>query len=150
MRPGDRGPTSRGCASSPCSSTRVALLVGEIKIGRVLLEGADILVEHNDVGDTNLEMLPPPDGSGPRAVRAPLARLRTAPAFPWIGTIEVRDSVLTINEGAGRPPVVLEIPTATFALAGAQPAIADRGPLRRAPGCAARPHRARPARSTAG
>jgi len=33
----------------------VALFLGEIKIGRLLLEGADILVEPNDVGDTNLD-----------------------------------------------------------------------------------------------
>ena len=41
-------------------------------------------------------------------------RLRTAPAFPWIGVMEVKDSVVTITEGQGRPPVVLEIPSATF------------------------------------
>ena len=92
----------------------VALFLGEVKIGRILLEGADILVEQNDVGDTNLEMLPPPDGSGPRLEEHRSLRLRTATAFPWISTVEVRDSVLTIAEGAGRPPVVLEIPTATF------------------------------------
>ena len=91
-----------------------ALFLGEIKIGRVLLEGADILVETNEIGDTNLEMLPPPDGSGPHAGENRSFRLRTSPGFPWIGTIEVRDSVLTIAEGAGRPPVVLEVPTATF------------------------------------
>jgi hypothetical protein len=91
-----------------------ALFLGEIKIGRILLEGADILVEHNEVGDTNLEMLPPPDGSGPHAGENRSFRLRTATAFPWISTIEVRDSVLTITEGAGRPPVVLEVSTATF------------------------------------
>ena len=34
---------------------------------KVVLEGADIQVEHNEAGDTNLEMLPPPDGSGPHA-----------------------------------------------------------------------------------
>src|SRR5882724_11884968 len=92
----------------------VALFLGEIKIGRLLLEGADILVEPNDVGDTNLDMLPPPDGSGPHAGENRSLRLRTSVAFPWIDTIEVRDSVLTIAEGAGRPPVVLEILTATF------------------------------------
>jgi AsmA family protein len=92
----------------------VALFLGEIKIGRLLLEGADILVEPNDVGDTNLDMLPPPDGSGPHAGENRSLRLRTSVAFPWIDTIEVRDSVLTIAEGAGHPPVVLEIPTATF------------------------------------
>ena len=92
----------------------VALFLGEIKIGRLLIEGADILVEQNDVGDTNLDMLPPPDGSGPHAGENRSLRLRTSAAFPWIDTIEVRDSVLTIAQGAGRPPVVLEVPTATF------------------------------------
>jgi hypothetical protein len=92
----------------------VSLFLGEIKIGRILLEGADILVETNDVGDANLDMLPPPDGSGPHAGENRSFRLRTATAFPWIGTIDVRDSVLTIAEGAERPPVVLEVPTATL------------------------------------
>lgn len=92
----------------------VSLFLGEVKIGRVLLEGADILVERNDVGDTNLDMLPPPDGSGPHPSEHRSLRLRTPPAFPWIGTIEVQDSVLTIAEGQGRPPVVLEIAAATF------------------------------------
>ena len=92
----------------------IALFLGEIKIGRILLEGADILVETNEVGDANLEMLPPPDGSGPHAGENRSFRLRTTNAFPWIGTIDVRDSVLTIAEGQGRPPVVLEVPSATF------------------------------------
>lgn len=90
-----------------------SLFLGEVKIGRVLLEGADILVERNEVGDANLDMLPPPDGSGPHPGENRSLRLRTAPAFPWITAIEVRDSVLTIAE-QGRPPVVLEIPAATF------------------------------------
>ena len=42
--------------------------------------------------------------------------------------------MLTIAEGAGRPPVVLEVPNATLQLVGAQPAAADRGPLRRTAG----------------
>jgi uncharacterized protein involved in outer membrane biogenesis len=92
----------------------VSLLVGEVKIGRLVLEGADILVEENEVGDTNLDMLPPPDGSGPHAGENRSLRLRTSAAFPWIDTIEVRDSVLTIAQGAGRPSVVLEVPNATF------------------------------------
>lgn len=92
----------------------IALLLGEIKIGRILLEGADILVERNEVGDANLEMLPPPDGSGPHPAESRSLRLRTTPAFPWIGVIEVQDSVLTIAEGAGRPPVVLEVANGTM------------------------------------
>src|SRR5262245_30712119 len=91
-----------------------ALFLGEVKVGRVLLEGADILVERNEVGDTNLDMLPPPDGSGPHPGENRSLRMRTAPAFPWIGSIEVKDSVLTVAEGQGRPPVVLEIPSGTF------------------------------------
>jgi AsmA family protein len=92
----------------------VALLLGEIKIGRIVLEGADIHVEHNDVGDSNLDMLPPPDGSGPHASENRSLRLRAPPAFPWIGVIEVLDSVLTVAEGSGRPPVVLEVANATL------------------------------------
>lgn len=92
----------------------ISLLLGEVKIGRLVLEGADILVERNDVGDANLEMLPPPDGSGPHPGESRSLRLRTGAAFPWIGTIEVRDSVLTIAEGGGRPPIVVEVPNATF------------------------------------
>jgi AsmA family protein len=92
----------------------VSLFLGEVKVGRVLLEGADILVERNEGGDTNLDMLPPPDGSGPHPREHRSLRLRTPPASPWISTIEVQDSVLTIAEGQGRPPVVLEIPAATF------------------------------------
>ena len=91
-----------------------ALLLGEIKIGRILLEGADLLVERNDVGDSNLDMLPPPDGSGPHPGESRSLRLRTSAAFPWIGVIDVRNSVLTIAEGTGRPPVVLEVAAATF------------------------------------
>lgn len=86
-----------------------SLFLGDPKIGRVLLEGADILVEHNEAGDANLEMLPPPDGSGPRPGENRSLRLRTPPAFPWISTIEVRDSTLRIVEGAGRAPIVLDV-----------------------------------------
>lgn len=91
-----------------------SLLLGEVKIGRILLEGADILVERNEVGDANLEMLPPPDGSGPHPGENRSLRLRTAAAFPWINTVEVRDSVLTVSEGRGRLPVVIDVPNATF------------------------------------
>ena len=91
-----------------------SLFLGEAKVGRMLLEGADILIETNEAGDTNLDMLPPPDGSGPHAGDNRSLRLRPNPAFPWISTIEVRDSVLTIIEGAGRPPIVLEIASGTL------------------------------------
>jgi uncharacterized protein involved in outer membrane biogenesis len=92
----------------------ISMLLGEVKVGRILLEGADILVERNDVGDSNLEMLPPPDGSGPHPGENRSLRLRANAAFPWIGVMEVRDSVLTIREGIGRPPTVLEIASATL------------------------------------
>ena len=92
----------------------VSLLLGELRIGRLVLDGADILVEQNEVGDTNLEMLPPLDGSGPHAGENRSFRLHTTPTFPWIGTIEVHDSVATIAGGAGHPSVVVEIPNATF------------------------------------
>lgn len=91
-----------------------SLLLGEAKVAKVLLEGADITIERNEVGDTNLEMLPPPDGSGPHAGENRSLRLRSNPAFPWISTIEVRDSTLTVTEGPGRPPVVLNVARGTF------------------------------------
>ena len=59
-----------------------SLFLGEVKIGRVLLEGADILVERNEVGDTNLDMLPPPDGSGPHPGENRSLRLRTYARLP--------------------------------------------------------------------
>jgi uncharacterized protein involved in outer membrane biogenesis len=90
------------------------LFLGEAKVDKVVLEGADIQVEHNEAGDTNLEMLPPPDGSGPHAGENHSLRIRSNPAFPWIGIIEVRNSTLTILEGAGRPPVVLEVASGRF------------------------------------
>jgi uncharacterized protein involved in outer membrane biogenesis len=86
-----------------------SLLLGEVKVGRLVIEGADILVERNDAGDTNLEMLPPPEGSGPHAGENRSLKTTPNPAFPWISDIEVRNSLLTISEGAGRPPVVLQI-----------------------------------------
>ena len=92
----------------------IALFLGEIKIGRLVLEGADLLVEQNEVGDTNLDMLPPPDGSGAHAGENRSLRLRTNMAFPWIGTIEVRDSTVRIAQGEGRPPVVVEVLNAVF------------------------------------
>lgn len=92
----------------------VSLFLGEVKVGRMVLEGADILVERNEAGDTNLEMLPPPDGSGPHAGENRSLRTRPNPAFPWIGTIEVKDSVLTVLQGQGRAPVVLEIASGTM------------------------------------
>jgi AsmA family protein len=90
------------------------LLLGEARVGRILLEGADIQVERNEVGDTNLEMLPPVEGSGPHARENRSLRQKADPAFPWINTIEVRDSVLTVMQGQGRSPVVLEVARATL------------------------------------
>ncbi|MFO1079480.1 MAG: AsmA family protein [Reyranellaceae bacterium] len=92
----------------------VALLLGEIRIGRIIVEGADIQVEQNEVGDTNLDMLPPPDGSGPHAGENRSFRLRSSVTFPWIATIEVRDSLVTIVGSQGRPGVAVEIPSAVF------------------------------------
>jgi uncharacterized protein involved in outer membrane biogenesis len=91
-----------------------SLFLGEAKVAKVVLEGADILVEPNAANDTNLEMLPPPDGSGPHAGENRSLHIKTNPAFPWIATIEVRDSVLTISEGQGRPSVSLEVASASF------------------------------------
>ncbi len=91
-----------------------ALLLGEVRVSRLLVEGADILVERNEAGDTNLDMLPPVEGSGPKPSENRSLRVVPNPAYPWIETIEVRDSVLTIGQGAGRPPVVLAVTSGLF------------------------------------
>lgn len=91
-----------------------SLFLGESRISRLVLDGADILVERNEAGDANLEMLPPPDGSGPRASENRSLRVVSNPAFPWISNIEVRNSVLTVAEGGGRPPTVLQISSGTL------------------------------------
>src|SRR5262249_30867322 len=96
-----------------------ALLLGEVKVSRIQLEGADILIERNEAGDTNPEMLPPPDGSGPKPSDNRSLRVVSNPAFPWIDTIEVRDSVLTVTDGAGRAPVALEVANGVFKSAAA-------------------------------
>ena len=118
-----------------------ALFLGEAKVGRVLLEGADITIERNEAGDTNLEMLPPPDGSGPHAGENRSLRLRGDPAFPWIGTIEVRNSMLTVSEGAGRPAGRAQRGARQLQVDRGQSASADRRERQRAAGDAARADR---------
>ena len=59
-----------------------SLFLGEAKVAKVVLEGADIQVEHNEAGDTNLEMLPPPDGSGPHAGENRSLRIRSQSGLP--------------------------------------------------------------------
>jgi hypothetical protein len=92
----------------------LSLFLGEIKVGRMRFEGADILVERNDAGDTNLEMLPPLEGSGPRPGENLSLRVKPNPAFPWVSTLEILNSALTVMQGPGRPPVVLEIANGTL------------------------------------
>ena len=108
MRAGARAPDLARVRKLTLYLDPSALLLGEVQIGRVLLEGADILIERNEVADTNLDMLPPPDGSGPHPGENRSLGLKHVARSPWISMIEVRDSVLTVAEGSGRPPVVLE------------------------------------------
>ena len=90
---GDRAPTSRGCASSPCSSIRSRCSWARSRSAASCSKAPTSWSSSNEVGDANLDMLPPPDGSGPHRRREPFAQAAHRPAFPWIGTIEVRDSV---------------------------------------------------------
>ena len=83
--------------------------------GRTMLPG--VVDSHGHMVGGGLQalsanMLPPPDGSGPHPGENRSLRLRTAAAFPWISTVEIRDSVLTVSEGPGRPPVVIDLPQA--------------------------------------
>lgn len=86
-----------------------ALLLGEARIGRIQLFGADILVERDGEGRSNLAMDPPVEGSGPHPSEHQSLRIKTTPTLPWIGRIEVEGSTLTLRETAERPAVVLVI-----------------------------------------
>ena len=120
-----------------------SLLLGEAKVGKVLLEGAEIAGRAQRSGRRQPRDAAAARRLGPACRREPLAAASAhSPAFPWINTIEVRDSVLTVSEGAGRPPVVLEC--------GARHLQVDRRPIsrcrsrrepQRAAGDAARAHR---------
>ncbi|MCW5746848.1 MAG: AsmA family protein [Alphaproteobacteria bacterium] len=96
-----------------------ALLLGEARIGRIQLIGADILIERDSEGRSNLAMEPPVEGSGPHPSEHKSLRIKTTPSLPWISRIEVNDSTLTLRETAERPTVVLAIET--FIGAAAQP-----------------------------
>ena len=81
-----------------------SLLLGEIRIGRLQLFGADVLIERNSDGRSNLAMEPPVGGS---------------PRLPWISRIEVEGSTLTLKETIERPATVFVIDR--FIGAAAQP-----------------------------
>ena len=85
------------------------LLLGDLKIGRIAIEGADLLIERNANGESNLEMAPPPDGSGPHARDHRSMRLRGGPILPWVNTVELVNSQITIADGEGRSPIVLVV-----------------------------------------
>lgn len=87
----------------------ISLLLGEMRIGRVELVGADILVERDANGRSNLEMTPPVEGSGPHPSERRSMRVRTIPTLPWINRIEARNSTLTLRETADRQTLVVTI-----------------------------------------
>ncbi|MGE0424337.1 MAG: AsmA family protein [Reyranellaceae bacterium] len=87
----------------------VSLLLGEMRIGRIELTGADILVERDADGRSNLEMTAPVEGSGPHPSEHRSLRVRTIATLPWIGRIEARNSTVTLRETADRPTLVVAI-----------------------------------------
>ena len=70
----------------------LSLLLGEIRIGRLQLFGADVLIERD--GRSNPAKGPPVEGS---------------PQLPWINRIDVEGSTLTLKETIERPAVVVVI-----------------------------------------
>jgi hypothetical protein len=86
-----------------------ALMLGEARIGRIQLIGADILIERDGEGRSNLAMEPPVEGSGPHPSEHKSLRIKSTPSLPWISRIEVEASTLTLKETAERPAVVLSI-----------------------------------------
>jgi hypothetical protein len=93
------------------------LLLGELKIGRLELEGADVLIERNANGESNLDMAPTPQDSGPHASEHRSLRLRGGPILPWIGIFDISNSVLTVPGGEGRGPIVLGLDRAVLSAA---------------------------------
>jgi hypothetical protein len=87
----------------------ISLLLGEMRIGRVELVGADLLIERDANGRSNLEMTPPVEGSGPHPSERRSLRVRTIPTLPWINRIEARNSTLTLRETADRQTLVFAI-----------------------------------------
>jgi uncharacterized protein involved in outer membrane biogenesis len=86
----------------------VSLLLGEVRIARLQLFGADILIEEDGEGRSNLAMEPPVEGSGPHPSEHRSLRVRTTPTLPWISRIDVEASTLTLR-ASNQPPVVLVI-----------------------------------------
>lgn len=87
----------------------ISLLLGEMRIGRIELIGADILVERDANGRSNLEMTPPIEGSGPHPSEHRSLRTRTIPTLPWMNRMEARNSTLTLRETADRQTLVVAI-----------------------------------------
>ncbi|HJQ58549.1 MAG TPA: AsmA family protein, partial [Vineibacter sp.] len=86
-----------------------SLILGEARIGRIQVIGADILIEHTSEGRSNLAMEPPVEGSGPHPSEHQSLRIKTTPSLPWISRIEVENSTLTLKETGERPAIVLAI-----------------------------------------
>jgi uncharacterized protein involved in outer membrane biogenesis len=86
----------------------VSLLLGEVRIARLQLFGADILIEEDGEGRSNLAMEPPVEGSGPHPSEHRSLRVRTTPTLPWISQIDVEGSTLTLR-ASNQPPLVLVI-----------------------------------------
>ena len=87
----------------------ISLLLGEMRIGRVEVIGADILIERDANGRANLDMTPPVEGSGPHPSEHRSLRSKSIATLPWINRIEARNSTLTLRETADRQTLVVAI-----------------------------------------
>ena len=128
-----------------------SLFLGEAKVAKVCWKAPTSSSSRTRPATPTSRCCRRPTARARMPARTVRSRSAANPAFPWINTIEVRNSTLTISEGAraGRRSCS-RWRAATFKSNAAQPAAADRGAARRAARRAARDHAARSARSTAG
>lgn len=84
----------------------VPLIFGNIKVNRIVLSGADILLETDSQGRSNWEFGDGKPGRGAAPANAP-ATQSGAPDLPQIDKLSIRDSIVTVkNAQSGKTSII--------------------------------------------